>query len=257
MLILDHNGRKLGAKPAIPTKLCRALKLEHYVATKMTQYVPPWFRWDEGVPDSVDLNNSLGDCVVAAQAKMIRSWTANASGGKSIATITDDDILDVYKKGAGYDPADPSTDQGWDLLSALSYWQRIGIAGHKIGAYAAVNPQHHHMMRSAMYLFGGVYTAFDLPNSIWAQMDAGKPWDIDPDNRGSAGGHCVTIQAVATNNTPICLTWGKRQAMTWRFVDKYCTEAYAIISADYLTGGKTLAGLDVEKLKADLVSVQA
>jgi len=60
-----------------------------------------------------------------------------------------------------------------------------------------------------------------------------------------------------TKNTPICLTWGKRQAMTWRFVDKYCTEAYAIISADYLNGGKTLAGLDIEKLKADLVSVQA
>jgi hypothetical protein len=252
---MDHRLMKLGARPAIPSQLRQTLKLAHYLdSALMTEFVPPEFDWFIGVPDSVDLNDRLGICVVAAEAKTERSWTANANALNVACTIIDADILDVYEHGAGYDPNDPSTDQGWDLLSALAYWQKIGIAGHKIGAYASVNPRHHMMVRAATFLFEGLYIALELPISAQTQdvWDAATGANGTP---GSWGGHCVTIQAVL-NDQPICRTWGSAQPMTWAFLDKYCSEAYAIISSDYLSGGKTIMGLDVAALNADLRLVQ-
>lgn len=243
--------RKLGARRAIPAKLAKTLKLSHYLdLSQLTEFVPPEFDHFINVPDSVDLNDRLGDCVVAGQAKMDRSWTQNATG--TACTITDTDILGEYEKGAGYDPSDPSTDQGWDLLTALAYWQKTGMRGHKIGAYVAVNPKHHNMVRAATYLFGGLYIALELPTT--AQDET--VWSATSAAPGSWGGHCVTVQAIL-GDRPVCRTWGYAQPMTWAFFDKYCTEAYAIISPDYLSSGKTIAGLDVASLNADLQIVRA
>jgi hypothetical protein len=245
---------KLGARKPVPAKLARTLKLANYLdLSQLTEFIPPAFDFFQGVPDSIDLNDTLGICVVAAEAKHTRSWTQNATG--NAATITNAQILDVYEKGAGYNPSDPSTDQGWDLLSALAYWQKTGIGGHKIGAYAAINPKHHNMVRSATYLFGGLYIALSLPISAQNQT----VWDAASGSSGtpgSWGGHCVTIQAVE-NDQPIVRTWGYAQPCTWAFIDKYCDEVYAIISPDYLSGGKTIAGLDIAGLNKDLSIVVA
>jgi len=243
--------RKLGARKAIPAKLAKTLKAAHYFdLSQCTEFIPPEFDHFIGVPDSVDINDRLGDCVVAAEAKHERSWTQNATGTACI--VTDAQILDVYEKGAGYNPNDPSTDQGWDLLSALAYWQKNGIAGHKIGAYVAINPKHHMMVRAASYLFGGIYIALALPST--AQDET--VWSATSAPLYSWGGHCVTQQAVLADR-PVCRTWGYAQPMTWAFWDKYCVEAYAIISPDYLNGGKTIAGLDIAALNADLQVVRS
>lgn len=237
---------KFGANPSPAHKLSRVLTLASYVdQSKLTTFVPPVFDWSIDVPDSVDRNDELGCCVVAAQAKMVRSWTAN-SRGKAVM-ITDRDIEAEYSAGAGYDPTNPFTDLGWDLLSGLSYWQRTGIAGHKIGPYTSVNPCARHMMRAATYLFGGLYVAFDLPASCESQ----RVWDRTQYGK-SIGFHCVTIQGVDSDDHPICLTWGYRQKMTWEFVADRCFEAYAVMSDDYLQNGSTIAGLDVDRLRSDM-----
>lgn len=258
MILIERP--KLGLRPSDPAKLVRTLKLSHYLVGAnggaFSEFIPPAFDWFAGVPDFMDMNDRIGDCVVAGMAKMVRSWTANVPGGVT-ANITDAMILDVYKKGAGYNPADPSTDQGWDMLSGLSYWQRNGIGGHKIKAYAAINPVHRYMMQAGMLLFGGIYTAFSLPNSIWAQMDAGRPWDVEEDDGGPAGGHCVTIQRINQRGNPCCRTWGAEQEMTWPFVFKYCFEAYAAMSEEYFRDGRTIIGLDMDRLTKDLAAVKA
>jgi hypothetical protein len=43
--------------------------------------------------------------------------------------------------------------------------------------------------------------------------------------------------------------------MTWAFWDRYCDEAYCIISNDFLSGGKAPNGLDLNALNADLALV--
>lgn len=248
------EGKLLGAKPSSPEKLRRVLRLSKYTDASFTEFVPPGFDWFRFVLDYADLNDRLGDCVVAAMAKMARAWGVNVEGPTApTPSITDADILDVYRNGAGYDPARPETDQGWDLLSALSYWQRIGIAGHKIGAYAAVDPDHPFQLRAATYLFGGVFAGFMLPNSIWNQ----EVWDVVPNDGGLAGGHCVTIQGVDRKGNFVGRTWGAAQPMTPRFVGKYCFEAYAIQSPEYLRAGKTIAGVNVAEWNADLEKLRS
>jgi hypothetical protein len=255
MIPVDHTKMRLGCVPSSPKALAHELKLAHYVnATVMGEFVPPEFDLFIGVPDSVDLNNKLGDCVVATMAKQVRSWTQNATGTAVI--ITDSDILDVYKRGAGYVEGDPNTDNGWDLISQLNWWRKYGIAGHKIEAYASVNPRHPFMMSIATYLFGGLDIALALPVSAQNQ----EVWDAQGGADGepaSWGNHCVTLQA-KIGERPTVRTWGYAQPCTWAFIFKHCTEAHAAISKEALTAlGTTPAGLSLDRMMADLKLVTA
>jgi len=51
------------------------------------------------------------------------------------------------------------------------------------------------------------------------------------------------------------VTWGAPKAMTWPFWDRYCDEAYCIISEDFLRDGRSPAGFDVASLRHDLALV--
>ena len=247
---LDHRLMKLGGNPSDPKKLVTELKLAHYVdLAAFTEFVPPEFDLFIDVPDFMDLNDNLGTCVVTEMAKQVRSWTQNATG--VAATVTDDDIMLVYKA-AGYVPGDPSTDNGWDLISQLNYWRKTGIAGHKIAAYASVNPTHSLLMSAAAYLFGGLDIALGLPLSAQNQT----VWDAATGSKGAVsswGNHCVTVQA-KLGEQPTVRTWGYAQPCTWAFIRKYCLEAHVAISNDALNPsmGKTPAGLDLARLTADL-----
>jgi hypothetical protein len=52
-----------------------------------------------------------------------------------------------------------------------------------------------------------------------------------PDSKpGSWGGHYVYVPGY-TPSGPVCVTWGRKQQITWAWLDKYCDEAYAIFDA--------------------------
>ena len=51
---------------------------------------------------------------------------------------------------------------------------------------------------------------------------------------------------------PVCVTWGRKQQMTWAFFDKYCDEAYAIVDDKDSAKSK----LDVQKLLDALNSLK-
>lgn len=53
------------------------------------------------------------------------------------------------------------------------------------------------------------------------------------------------------------MTWGRLQDLTWQFLERYCDEAYCILSADFLDGDKAPNGFDLEGLKAELALVTA
>ena len=249
-----HRSMKLGGRPSDPAKLNRELRLAQYLdAPTFSEFVPPVFRLYQDIPQFMDKNDELGDCVCACMAKMVRGWTQNATG--TAVTITDQDVLDVYEKGAGYVPGKPYTDNGWTLIAQLAYWQKTGIAGHKIGAYASINPKNHFLMRSACFVFEGLDIALALPISAQGQAI----WDASPGANGtpgSWGGHCVTIQGVDENDNPLIETWGYEQPCTWAFLDKYCTEAHAIISTEALKGDTVpISGINIAQLAADLKAV--
>lgn len=201
------------------------------------------------------LNDQLGDCVCAAAGHMIQEWTEYA--GDPIVP-TDDQILKAYEVIGGYNPNDPSTDQGCDMLTALNVWRQQGIAGRKILAFVQLETGNLEQLKLATFLFGNAYLGLALP--VTAQGQSGE-WFIDDTNPEAAvpdswGGHCVP--SVGYDEILSVVTWGQMWRMSPNFYARYNDEAYAVLSEDWLDqAGEACNGFDLEQLKADLAEVTA
>ena len=164
--------------------------------------------------------------------------------GKKMVTPTDKQIVAAYSAITGYNPTTGANDNGAVEIDVLNYWRQTGIAGHKIGAYVALEPSNHNHVMDSVYIFEGCYIGVQLPISAQAQVQNHQPWSVPPggptgDGKpGSWGGHAVPVVAYDSRGVTV-VTWGALQVMTWSFWEAYCDEAYAILSNDYLTGKKT------------------
>jgi hypothetical protein len=241
---------KLGKKPARHDP--RTLRLAKYLRA----LPPPPLSIDwtlKAGPFGMMANDRLGDCTIAGAAHMVQVWTGNAS---SPLVIPDDQVIAAYSGACGYNPADPSTDQGGDLLTVLNYWRNSGIGGHKIFAYASVNPLNGAEVMTAIDLFGGVYSGANLPVS--AQSQVGSQWTVTdgPDAApGTWGGHCIPWVKGDTGSLS-CVTWGALQAAAWPWIDRYVDELYAIITYDWIAAnGASPSGFDLATLQADLAAL--
>jgi len=197
-------------------------------------------------------NDAVGDCVWAGADHETMLWTAEAGNP---ATFTAGDAIADYAAVTGYNPDDPSTDQGTDVRQALKYRQQTGVidaAGnrHKIGAYLALEPGNVDHLLEALYLFGAVGIGFQVPQSAMDQFNAGQPWSVVHGRQEILGGHYVPL--VAERGNLVCVTWGRLQQMTVQFYEKYCDEAWAILSTEMLKGGVSPEGFDQTQLLADL-----
>jgi hypothetical protein len=264
---------KFGRRPARLD--ARTLKLEKYLLPTL----PPLPEaCDQGAavhqPWGMLGNDAVGDCTCAAAAHLLEEWTANL--GAEI-TLTDQQVLDFYSALSGYRPDDPNSDTGLDGLTTLNGWRTVGLAGHKLDAYASLEPPAadctaaereawHQRVQAAVYLFGGVWLGVNLPEIIvsGAEDPLQLPWDDSGDGQGEwapspAGGHAVCL--VAYNQAGLtCVTWGQEKQLTWGWLDRYCDpspetggEAYACLDAgDQLQAGRNWEGFDAATLQADL-----
>lgn len=255
----DHSKMRLGKRaPRIDS---RTLMLAKY----MKDLPPP--------PESVDytkgltsfgmmMNDSLGDCTIAGCGHAIQIWTANQG---SESTVADSDVLAAYEAWDGYNPADPSTDQGGVEIDVLNDWRQNGLAGHKLLAYADPDPGNQVHVKQAIELFGGVYIGLQLPltaqnQDVWdvvSESFFGKLKSLiipeySPSDPGSWGGHCVFVPQYDANGLT-CITWGALKRMTWAFWAKYCDESHALLSPEWVNNRQT--GFDLVSLQADLQSV--
>jgi len=231
----------------------RTLRLANY----LTPQLPP-------PPASVDLthtvatwpmyrNDQLGDCTCAAAGHMVELWSAVT--GKQV-TPTDSQIVTMYEKVSGYTPGDPSTDNGAVELDVLNWWRKHGLDGYKIDAFALVTPSQNDNVRQALQLFDGVYLGLNLPRTAQAQI--GSLWEVPPQGPyldgapGSWGGHAVNVAAY-DQTTVTVVTWGKLQAMSWKFFNTYCDEAWALLPANWKS--RAPRGFDFAALEADLAQI--
>jgi hypothetical protein len=246
--MVSHHRRPLGKHAARHDP--RTLSLAKYVKRGAELAPPASANWSSKTNQKwpMYLNDQLGCCTCAGAAHHIEVWTA-AGKGKEVE-ITDADVLKAYEAVGGYNPADPSTDNGANMLDVLKFWRKNGIGKHRIGAFVSVT-LHDVLVQDAIAMFGGVYVGVDLPLS--AQNQA--VWDVVPGPKGktgSWGGHAIAVVDYDARGLT-CVTWGDLKRMTWPFFSRYADEAYAIVSPDFVSlKRKAPSGFDMATLVADL-----
>jgi hypothetical protein len=202
-------------------------------------------------------NDTLGDCTCAAVGHMIEVWTANAS---KLTEVPNAAVIELYRH---FNPG--KEDNGCNLLDVLSWWRKTAVSGHKIEAFAGIEPKNHTQAKDALQLFGSIYIGLSLPNfTVPDNVDPLTiPWAVPPTGAtganapNPANGHCVPAVAYDERNLYI-ITWGKLKAMTWGFYDAYADEAYAVLSPNWLIGHKqSPPGFDMATLKKDLAAIHS
>jgi hypothetical protein len=218
-----------------------------------TEAAPAQTHWGHGLPFAMLGNNSYGDCVEAGYAHQVQIW-GDRAGNPFVPT--DAEALGAYTAITGFNPSDPSTDQGTDILTAVGYWRSTGLASQKITAYATLNVRNPAEIREAISWYGGAYIGLQLPVS--AQDQVGKQWTVTTGPAavaGGWGGHCVPLCGYDQDQL-WCVTWGALQSMTWEFFTTYCDEAYVLLATDWIAAsGQAPSRLAWGRLLADLANL--
>jgi hypothetical protein len=182
-----------------------------------------------GIPTPMFGNDTYGDCVIAGRAHQTLRFEDIEQG--SVLMITDKEVLREYMKETG------GQDTGLVVLDSLNLWRqkgwKVGKHTYKIKAFAQVAFKDKNQVRQAILSDVGIGLGVQLPIDAQAQVQTGQPWDVTtgPGSApGSWGGHYIFVPGY-TPAGPVCVTWGRKQQMTWAWLNKYCDEAYAIFDA--------------------------
>ena len=239
---------RLAAKRSLKTPA-----LGNYLQISKLPVPPIKNAWEYAVtaPWQMMKNDQLGDCTCAAAGHMIMNWSANTS---TVVTPTDDEIIQAYTAVSGYDPSNGNNDNGAVELDVLNYWKSTGIAGHKILGFATVDVQNIDQVKAAMYLFGGVYTGFNVPQFI--MNDTGNHnWTQQSQDTDIIGGHAVPLFGYGRGGATL-VSWGELYTLSWQFWQTYFDEAYAIVTSDWIKStGLSPVGIDVNGLLTDLQAI--
>lgn len=179
------------------------------------------------------LNDRLGCCVEAGLGHHEQQISRYGQGVE--VDVPDAAILAAYEQIAGYNPADPNTDQGTLVQDALTWWRKgSGLAGHAITAYAVVDLNSATEIKQAVATFGALGIGFNFPAFAMDQFDNGEPWDVQAKNSSIEGGHYVIV--VGYDGTYFyVVTWGKIQKMTPAFFRKYVDEGWVVLDDEMVS----------------------
>jgi hypothetical protein len=176
-------------------------------------------------PPPTYLNPPLNNCVIAGRAHQTLRFEITEQG--VLINITNDDVKREFDKQTG------GSNDDIEVLGSLKLWRtrgwEAGGQNLKIKAFTKIDPIDPEKIKRAIRINLGVGLGFFLPESAITQFNAGQPWDVTRE-RAANHGHYVYVPGY-TRDGPVCITWGRKQQMSWAFVDKYCDEAYAIIDA--------------------------
>jgi hypothetical protein len=161
----------------------------------------------EDSPLAHDENDVVGDCTCACAGHMIEQWTTYSKGVPF--TPTDQQVIAAYSAITGYDPSTGNNDDGAAILDVLNYWRKTGVAGHRIMAFATLDPSSRAEVEDSVFLFGNCYLGVQLPvtaqnQTVWAVPPGGA---TGPGAPGSWGGHANPVVAYDQRGLTV-VTWG-------------------------------------------------
>jgi hypothetical protein len=230
---------KLGKLPKRTDK--RTLQFAQYLKANLSTPPPVIDYSDQITQWGMMLNDTLGDCTIAAASHAIEEW----SQGK---TIIADEIIKAF-----YFSITGGQDSGCVELDVLNAWHNKGLGGDNLGAYAEVNITSQYQLKQAIYMFNGLYIGVNLPQSAMDQFNSDQPWTVSGDNT-ILGGHALLIVGYDSQYVSI-ITWGQLIKADWNWLMTYMDEAYVLISKDYFSGDKTAEGFDLVTLDQDAIAI--
>lgn len=225
--------RKLGRQA--PTGAPRVKLTRELLKAEPTP--PASVDWWSKVPEAswgMDGNDNVGDCTCAEVDHSTKA--RQVAAGNTEVTSTAQEVLAAYSAITGYNPADPSTDQGAVMQDVRDYWRKHGIIlGGKLDQltlFAAVDHTDLPLVKWCVSRFGAVALGINFPDSAMTQFDQGKPWDVV---KGAQieGGHAISMVGYDDQYAYV-VTWGRVQPMTWAFFTRYVEEAWTDVSTDWL-----------------------
>lgn len=243
--------------PAAPTIDVRTLCASRYFTSALPE-PPPSLSLSAGMPDDLGMlgNDEVGDC---AEAMVLHGIEVDRFRNGAPVTFDTSAAKAFYSDVTGWNPADPTTDQGTDLLALMRYMVRTGFAGHTYGAFVSllvggtfVNVD---TIKLALDLFGPLKLGAKLHASAEADFDAGRPWS---DATGPVIGRHAILLVDYDADGVVVVTWGQRQRATWAWVGARVDEAFADVSPDWVSGAKPApTGFALAALQADLAQIGA
>ena len=158
-----------------PIAVAPRLKLKNYMLKTMP--VPPeacgYTKLAQPETHQMYGNDIYGDCVEAAVAHLIGIFGAQ---NQARWIFSPEQIIEIYSAMGGYVPGDPSTDNGTDIGTALSIWQKPGVPGpggtHLIQGSLAVDATNPEEYRTALWLFENLILGAGTPRRV------GKPLSV-------------------------------------------------------------------------------
>jgi hypothetical protein len=169
-------------------------------------------------------NDTLGDCTAAGAAHIIEAVTSMAGAP---VVLSRDQTVNFYSLTTGYNPSDPSTDQGGDEVTVCTYWQDPtkgfdGKGTHAIGGWAALTDEEladWAFVKSMAWLFP-MYFGLELATP-WTQIQGGGyTWDVgSPPN--PSDGHCVAGLGGSDAGLKIN-SWGFLGTITPAAIAQFC-----------------------------------
>ncbi len=259
----DHSGMKLGKRPRRDERRLRSLWRYMGATAPGGPALPP-------VPANCERggavaswpmldNDTIGDCTIAAVGHAVQLWTAVA---ERMRVMSNAEALAGYEA-FGYRPGEPSSDRGVNAVDVLTRWNGAGLAcggaADMLSGFCTIDPAEQDEVRAGVAWLGVVYAGIELPIAA-QQMDL---WDapaaaaalVGNYEPGSWGGHAVPIVGYGPGGVT-CVTWGALKQITWRFWAAYASEAYGLLSRDFVTGGGRAASVDWGQLEADMAGLR-
>lgn len=203
-------------------------------------------------------NDTVGDCTCAGAGHAEMTWAAVVL--KEQLQLTTDQVMAAYEAITGYQPGDPSTDKGADLLTVLNFWRQKGIADQQIGAFAEVAPHDLTNVKLAIDLFGVAYVGVQLPDAALPEsgkivpFTTARHWYEPKTWPNPNNGHCIVYVGYDDQGLT-SVTWGQTNPVSWDFHRAYCDELYAVISPEALKGQLLPGQFNLAQLQQDLTAI--
>jgi hypothetical protein len=244
-------NRKFGLNPGhVPVGL---MELPFYKAGSLPKApskvaVPTVAANADGTLWGMDGNDTYGDCGVAGVNHGFMAAAAVLNYPESFPT--DQDIVNYYLTYTG------GQDTGVVLADFLAYVKSHGFFGHNIQAYAPVGVHDVPTLQFTVDAFDFAYTGITVTDAMMTANQNGEPWTLEDVDSPVDGGHCIPI--VGYDATYLyAVTWGGVQAIEYSAWHYISSEAWAIITQEFVTKNGDGRGINLAALEADLPKLAA